>query len=372
MFNRSTPPRPPSSAGRYGPGTKPPTTQPPPIPTRSPARPFTPIRVQPNLSHYDRTPPSRPASRAQSVLGFGATPRARPKTPSHIPIPRFKAEDGYLSSNVSVTSDDPFDASPFAFRPNTPLSAPAFGTPSRHRATASTSHIPLPTFQVSASRPNTPSMGHLRPFTPTSSAAFSASTSSAQPRSHTPDGLRTPRTPLSASTAGQATPIKPALRASTSKGPPSSFRDSTGSLPPLSAGRSPASRPSSRSGSYPASSTPTQGVMYIPASDHDPLDLEVARVVNSVPHGMLLERLDPVLRSAPGPGEEVKAQYAVSNSLGRRTMIFRLQTIHKATGETRRVMCRVGGGERHSILFCCAPSSHIRPCGQVGSILQHI
>lgn len=86
-------------------------------------------------------------------------------------------------------------------------------------------------------------------------------------------------------------------------------------------------------------------------SVHDPLDNEVARVVNSVPHGMAIQRVDPPLRSAPRPGEEVKAQYVVSNALGQRTLAFRLVTIQRGAGSTSKVMCRVGGGK---LCFFCA------------------
>jgi hypothetical protein len=79
----------------------------------------------------------------------------------------------------------------------------------------------------------------------------------------------------------------------------------------------------------------------------DPLDVEVARVVNSMAHGFLIERVDPPLRAVPKPGEEVKAQYAISNALARKVLNCRLVVISRSGpkgGETRKVMCRVGGG----------------------------
>ena len=84
--------------------------------------------------------------------------------------------------------------------------------------------------------------------------------------------------------------------------------------------------------------------MYLPISAHDPLDNEVARIVNSVPHGLTIERLDPPLRSAPHQGEEIKAQYALSNALSRRVLGFRLVIINRQGVESRKVMARVGGG----------------------------
>lgn len=84
--------------------------------------------------------------------------------------------------------------------------------------------------------------------------------------------------------------------------------------------------------------------MYLPASVHDPLDNEVARIANSVPHGLTIQRVDPPLKSPPRPGEEVKAQYTVSTPLGQKTLAFRLVIIQRTTGQTSKVMCRVGGG----------------------------
>jgi len=80
----------------------------------------------------------------------------------------------------------------------------------------------------------------------------------------------------------------------------------------------------------------------------DPLDVEVARVVNSIAHGFLIERIDPPLRAAPPPGAEIKAQYAISNALGRKVINCRLVIISRPgsrpEGQTKKVMCRVGGG----------------------------
>ncbi|KAF7430899.1 hypothetical protein PC9H_006614 [Pleurotus ostreatus] len=125
------------------------------------------------------------------------------------------------------------------------------------------------------------------------------------------------------------------------KAPPSSFRDGSNSS------RTP-SRPGSRNGAY----TPTfdQGPVheYVPANTKDPLDIEVAVIANSIPHGLLVERVDPPLRSAPKEGEEVKAQYAFSNSLARKLVTCKLTTLTRSgkAGDTttKKVMCRVGGG----------------------------
>jgi hypothetical protein len=102
---------------------------------------------------------------------------------------------------------------------------------------------------------------------------------------------------------------------------------------------------------------------YVVGNPKDPLDVEVARIANSIPHGLTVERVDPPLKTVPKEGEEVKAQYALSNALGRKVVTLRLTTMARATkvktgGEggvpeketvamvtTKKVMCRVGGGE---------------------------
>jgi len=90
--------------------------------------------------------------------------------------------------------------------------------------------------------------------------------------------------------------------------------------------------------------------LYRPGNLRDPLDAEVAAIVNSIAHGLLIERVDPPLRAIPREGEEIRAQYAFSNSLARKTVTCRLTTLSRAgaKGEastaTKKVMVRVGGG----------------------------
>jgi hypothetical protein len=135
---------------------------------------------------------------------------------------------------------------------------------------------------------------------------------------------------------------RPKAGAST-KMPPSSFRDGSGSRAP--------SRPGSRAGAYTPSMDQLPLHEYIPGSNFDPLDVEVAAVVNSIAHGLLVERVDPHLRKTqiPKEGEEMKAQYAFSNALSRKVVTCRLTTMMRSgkTGgdaTTKKVMCRVGGG----------------------------
>lgn len=341
---RNTPPYPPSSA-KYGPGTRPPTTQPPPIPRRSAARPYTPVRITASTDHEElpSTPPSRPGSRAQSSLGLGATPRARPKTPSMIPAPRHLSTN--WSSAMSQTSDDALDV-PFLHRgvspsPSMAMSVAMGGT--THRRRPSASHIPMPSFHLAKSRAGSPTNSPNRPSSPVSAAQ--SATSSAYPRSQTPDSSPRPKSRIhhqSSASTSALSPGRPGLRPSASRGPPSSFRgDASTSTPPL---RSTPSRAGSRAGAQTPGHELTQGPMYMPASAHDPLDNEVARIVNSIPHGLRIERIDPPLRVAPRAGEEIKAQYALSTGLGRRVLGFKLVVVSRPAGETRKVMCRVGGG----------------------------
>ena len=112
------------------------------------------------------------------------------------------------------------------------------------------------------------------------------------------------------------------------------------------------SRPGSRAGAYTPGVDGQNPHIYVPARSKDPLDLEVARIVNSVPHALLIERVDPPLRTAPKEGDEVRAQYALSSPLSRKVITCKLTTLTRpgarGSGQepttTKKVMCRVGGG----------------------------
>lgn len=85
---------------------------------------------------------------------------------------------------------------------------------------------------------------------------------------------------------------------------------------------------------------------YVPVNSKDPLDVEVARVLNSLGHGFKVERTEPPLRR-PKEGEEVQAKYSFSTTLGSKNVTLKLTTLNRrGDGEgTKKVMCRVGGGE---------------------------
>lgn len=106
---------------------------------------------------------------------------------------------------------------------------------------------------------------------------------------------------------------------------------------------------------------------YAPTNPKDPLEAEVAAVVNSIAHGLMIERVDPPLRTMPRDGEEIKAQYAFSNSLSRKIVTCRLTTLTRTGSRTngdattKKVMCRVGGGKINasaSSSFHCLQAYH--------------
>ena len=130
------------------------------------------------------------------------------------------------------------------------------------------------------------------------------------------------------------------------KAPPSSYRDASTTRTP--------SRAVSRAGAYTPSLDGPMNI-YVPGNPKDPLDTEFATIVNAIPHGLLIERVDPPFKMIPKEGEEVRASYAFSSSLSRKVVTCRLTTLTRSgrTGgestTTKKVMCRVGGGKWRSV-----------------------
>ncbi|KAH9913926.1 uncharacterized protein B0H18DRAFT_1146992 [Fomitopsis serialis] len=263
----------------------------------------------------------RSPSRSQlQTPGHPTEHRSRPKTPSYIPTPT-KSHFHFMSTSLSDSSlegDDSFMQrafSPTHARSHTPGgSVIAARPPSR-------SMIPIPSVQVmSASRPGT-SLDYLRPD---SSMSFRASG----------DGARTPD-------------ILKALRATPRLSmPPSSFRESASPRTPAAS-----SRPPSRSGAgTPGGERDGSGVPvheYVPGNPRDPLDMEIANVVNSLGHVLVVKRIDPPLRGTPKENEEVRAQYSFTGPLTTKIVNCKLTTLSRpgtSGGKSKRVMCRVGGG----------------------------
>jgi hypothetical protein len=314
------------------------------------SRPWTPVTSTTSTvasSSYSGSaprPPSRarPPSRSQTPsLGLGTSPRARPKTPSQIPAP---AKMRYFSGQSEADWDDdempPTSLMQRAFSPAFSTSAGSGDSPSSQSfippRPPSRSMIPVPSLQFSsASRPSS-AMSHYRSESPPSSFKGLAM------RAQTPESAmraRVQQVPFYQPPGSnpRATP-RPSLL---NKLPPSSYKDS---------GRSPNSRPASRSGAYTPGFDQNPVHEYIPTNPKDPLDAEVASVVNSIAHGLLVERVDPPLRTIPKEGEEIRAQYAFSTSLSRKVVTCRLTTLTRSGRSnghdtaTKKVMCRVGGG----------------------------
>ncbi|KAH9066707.1 hypothetical protein EDB87DRAFT_1801329 [Lactarius vividus] len=320
------------------------------------SRPWSPITSSVSTAaSTNPTHPQRPPSRSQTPSASATSPRARAKTPSHIPAPsrsHFRAlsdmqwDDTEPTTSLMQRALSPDPSPPRAMTPGgTRLPGPR--PPSR-------SMIPAPVFHVSSpSRPGS-TLSDYRDLdrdggtSPTqSNASFRATALRAQ----TPEATlrsRAQAVPFYGSiSAGSTTSSPRAVKPSASgaKLPPSSFRDMSSSMP---APRTP-SRPSSRISDF-GSGSVNSAYLYKPGNPRDPLDTEVAAIVNSIAHGLLIERVDPPLRAIPRDGEEIRAQYAFSNSLARKTVTCRLTTLSRAgaKGEpstaTKKVMVRVGGG----------------------------
>ncbi|KAJ7247604.1 hypothetical protein B0H12DRAFT_1203169 [Mycena haematopus] len=316
----------------------------PPVPTSHPPLPTfrPPSRTQP--SSRAQTPsrsqtPSRPQTPSRTgayTPGMPTTPRARAKTPSHIPAPTNK-----LRSIAPPMSDDGWDdegqqTKGMMQRAFSPAFSASGGSTVHPPRPPSRSMIPIPTFHLSsASRPGSSmSNNNDDPHGTFKNAAARAQTPEFALRA------RVQQLPVFPGTPSRPA-ARPPLPGSTGKSlPPSSFRD--GSV----------SRTQSRSGSRTGNYTPTADNLplheYVPGNPKDPLDAEVAFVVNSIAHGLLVERVDPPLKKLPKEGEEQKAQYAFSNALSRKVITCRLTTLTRPGKAdimvTKKVMCRVGGG----------------------------
>ncbi|KAG1907905.1 uncharacterized protein F5891DRAFT_219537 [Suillus fuscotomentosus] len=285
-------------------------------------------------------PPLHPPSRAQTP-SLGATPRPRPKTPSQIPAPAVhwrpvsvRQSDADDDEELTTLMQRAFSPPHANTSPSTFCSYTSSGVRIPPPRPPSRSQIPLPSVHVSSeSRPSS-TMSFYRPQSPLTPGSLL--------RAQTPESqlkAKAQQVPFYGG-AGSSGMRASARQTVAGKLPPSSFRDS-------STTRTPNSRPGSRSGSYtPMERDPIH--LYIPASDKDPLDVEVAAIVNAIPHGLLIERVDPSLKAPPKEGEEIRASYAFSNSLSRKVVTCKLTTLTRSGarggGMSKKVMCRVGGG----------------------------
>ncbi|KAF9477580.1 hypothetical protein BDN70DRAFT_97990 [Pholiota conissans] len=355
---KSLPRRPPSSTGYYS-GQHDDIPPVPPIATpqrrslsrvsMASSRPWSPITSSNSTTHSSslfqppvisnalRTP-SRSQNASRSITpGIGPTLRTRPKTPSNIPAPAKNSIAGARPGGGWDDDDGVF---------NNGSQSPTFSTSAHSNASPPNTHPPRP---PSRSMIPIPSVHLHTPSRPSSSMSHFSRSESPTMRTFRNQALRA-QTPEHALRArAQQVPVfqgtigRPKVAVNT-KVPPSSFRDGTSSRVP--------SRPGSRAG---GTFTPSMDQLplheYIPGNNFDPLDVEVAAVVNSIAHGLFIERVDPPLRKTqiPKEGEEIKAQYAFSNALSRKVVTCRLTTMMrsgKSGGDTttKKVMCRVGGG----------------------------
>jgi len=298
---------------------------------------------------------TRPPSRAQTP-GLGTTPRPRPRTPSCIPGPALHWRS--ISAKQPGREDDGDEADfttlmQRAFSPALTHSTSSPGTSNNARARTpsgirvppprppSRSMIPLPSVHVSSdSRPSS-TMSFYRPESPLADIGKGLAF-----RAQTPEATLKARAQQVPVYTGLG--VRPTARVSIMgvKAPPSSYRDASTTRTP--------SRAVSRAGAYtPSLDGPAN--IYIPGNPKDPLDMEFAAIVNAIPHGLLIERVDPPLKTIPKEGEEIRGSYAFSSSLSRKVVTCRLTTLTRSGrtgGEntmTKKVMCRVGGGEWRSV-----------------------
>lgn len=283
------------------------------------SRPWSPVTSSVSTAQSSTSQPLtslyRPPSRSQTQTPSAhVSPRARPTTPSQIPQPLGHWRSMSASASNSGWDDDD---GPTSIMQRT-FSADRSHTPSGHPPRPpSRSMIPMPSVQVSgASRPTSAMSNHR----PDSAMSFRGSS------------IRMQATP-------RPSAAQPRL-------PPSSFKDT-------SAPRTPISRPPSRSGvAAPSQDGNGPAHVYVPSNTKDPLDVEVTAIANSIAHSLLIERVDPPLRTVPREGEEVSAQYAFANHLARKIITCKLTTLARRENVTKKVMCRVGGGTSLSSLCC--------------------
>ena len=362
---RKTPSRPPSSTGNYNY-----RDDIPPVPLLSTpyrrsasrtsvasSRPWSPLTSSYSTTHssqFHLPTPLMPTLRSSSGQhtparakspSLPATPRTRPKTPSHIPGPKTFRSISLGAGSASENRDHNNMSIERSYSPA--FSVSGYGSSPVHPPRPpSRSMIPVPTVHLKTpSRPCSAMSNFSRSESPTMiRSTFREDAQRAQTPEHVLR-LRIQQLPVYQGTIGRSgRPPMPKL-------PPSSFKDRDGSVSHGS------SRPSSRSGAY----TPSIEGHHngLPLHEYvsngiDPLDVEVANIVNNMPHGLLVERVDPLLKKSrvPKDGEEIKAQYAFSNSLSKKIVTCKLTTLTRSgkAGDvaTKKVMCRVGGGESTS------------------------
>ncbi|KAG9090483.1 hypothetical protein FRC06_001035 [Ceratobasidium sp. 370] len=309
-----------------------------------------------------QTPASRPADAAgmtvtpktlQRTASRPQTPggaRRRPPTPSQIPAP-IEVDIGPPSLQRTLATPvlgPPSLQGTLSIQTESPEQLSLLTPPKARRA--SHSRIPAPAFRPS--RPTSPSASTSSYF-PDGSTSPSALSTAFLSAVASPIGS-TGQSPFH--TISPTTPSRP----NRARAPPSSYRGTT----PMPVSSRPQSRPSSRASVGESSgrqtsldklasslaAASTDQLAYSP-NPKDALDVELARVVNSMVHGYHILRVTPIVSGQQGP--ESSAQYAFTNAMGRKVLTCKLVVVEKSaprgsldggTQQTRRVICRVGGG----------------------------
>ncbi|CAE6500177.1 unnamed protein product [Rhizoctonia solani] len=302
----------------------------------------TPSRPDYGVFATPRNPQHPSAGRPQTP---GSGPRKRPMSPSNIPAP-IDVDIGPPS--IYKTFATPVNPSvPDALSPPNNNESPeqSFLTPPKARR-ASHSRIPAPVFHTS--RPTSPSVSTTSYFPDGSASPMSTQFASAV---GSPIGSTGP-SPFHS--LGQSA-ARPSARAP--KAPPSSYRGAT----PMPSSARPSSRASATGESSGrrtsldriAAATAQYGdLTYVP-NPKDALDVELARVANSLAHPYFIERISEFVKGAQGP--DATAQYSFTLPTSRKVMVCKLVVVEKsagrssidgvgAGGQQRRVICRVGGG----------------------------
>ena len=292
-----------------------------------------------------------PSSRAQTPTRklsppAATTPRPRPRTPSSIPVPK-----GSRSVSSSAVEGLPIQHSPSlrAFSPTFSVSG-IDHTPGHLPRPPSQSKIPIPSLQFSTpSRSSTTMSNYVNPDSPTGHLSLG----SLAIRSQTPEIGALRARPLHALVPGTPSGQRSSSKPPTPRAPPSNFRK--GSTHRVS-------RPSSRVGAPVIAmetviETQEQGKVpmyeYTPVDLKDPLDVEVANVLNSLGHRFKVERSEAPLRR-PSPGEEIQAKYNFSTASGTKIVSLKLMMMNRrGSPGSVKVVCRVGGGEYSPILALC-------------------
>ncbi|CAE6413910.1 unnamed protein product [Rhizoctonia solani] len=276
----------------------------------------------------------------------GSGPRKRPMSPSSIPGP--------IDIDIGPPSIHKTFATPIHPSAQGALSPPkndesleqmSFLTPPKARR-VSHSRIPAPVFNNS--RPTSPSASTSSYFPDGSTSPMSTQFASAVGSPVASTG------PSPFQTTGQSA-ARPSTRAP--RAPPSSYRGST----PMPTSARPSSRGSATGESsgrrtsldrIAAATAQSGDLTYVP-NPKDPLDVEVARVANSLAHPYLIERVSEFVKGTQGP--DASAQYSFTLPTSRKVMICKLVIVEKSAGRSsldgagmggqqRRVICRVGGG----------------------------